>query len=550
MALPADSTQRAINSLRVNKDHAEKVGDPTGFRIDGERLVAKKKKKSPLKKLIIAEREVRKDSQSATAAPRPAEQAEEANASFSAFSVDAPEFVPTGWVSNAAAAESVAESKESAQAEAKDAAVAGDGGGEKRSRKLDEAKRKGPATAMQAPEFVPSWCQVPAELSHSGAAASSSSPGPAAECVEPGEEEEELLVSKAIERIAAQTKDEKSKSVQAKKEKKPHQATNLEVRHYVRQVLSDELDEKVKAMLADLARFQERARLDPAKFAKLKRFCIGMAETARSVKRGKAKCLIMAPNLDRSEADGGLDDTVEELMDLCFENEVPIVFALSRNRMGKALGKNIRMSIVCVLSAEGVHQELKQIVKLSEELRRQWVMRRAALGAQEVLAPGNKEDDGTAHQDLWDSEHDGINERVLRHLEENRLEEERRRAEAKAQRDLTKAADKERKQAERQAKQEERRTAQREEKEEEARKLEEEEKAKDEADVEKRKIAAVKEAGRQELIEKARKEKERRAEEERLRIAEMDAKAAAAAGIDSDDSDDDDLPAGFNADFF
>lgn len=345
----------------------------------------------------------------------------------------------------------------------------------------------------------------------------------------------------------------KKTSNQAKKEKKPHQATNLEVRHYVRQVLSDELDEKVKAMLADLARFQERARLDPAKFAKLKRFCIGMAETARSVKRGKAKCLIMAPNLDRSEADGGLDDTVEELMDLCFENEVPIVFALSRNRMGKALGKNIRMSIVCVLSAEGVHQELKQIVKLSEELRRQWVMRRAALGAQEVLAPGgSREDDGTAHQDLWDSEHDGvgINERVLRHMEENRLEEERRRAEAKAQRDLTKAAEKERKQAERQAKQEARRQAQREEKEEEARKLEEEEKARDEADAEKRKAAAVKEAQRQELIEKARKEKERKAEEERLRIAEIDAKAAAAAGIDSDDSDDDDLPAGFNADFF
>lgn len=209
MALPSDSTQRVINSLRVNKDHVEKVGDPTGFGVAGERPVPKKKKRSPLKKLIIAEREVRKGSQNAAAAPRLAEQTDEANASFSTFSLDAPEFVPTGWVSNAAAAESVAESKESAQADAKDSAAARDGGSEKRSRKLDEAKRKVPANAMQAPEFVPSWCQAPAEQSHSGAAASSSSPGGAAECVAQDVEEEELLVSKAIERIAAQTKDEK-----------------------------------------------------------------------------------------------------------------------------------------------------------------------------------------------------------------------------------------------------------------------------------------------------------------------------------------------------
>jgi ribosomal protein L7Ae-like RNA K-turn-binding protein len=401
---------------------------------------------------------------------------------------------------------------------------------------------------LKAAEFVPSWCQAQSpEQQESSASAEPSSFG-RAETAEDGE----LAVAKAIERISAQTKDDRSKNSQVKKEKKQPQASNLEVRHYVRQVLSDELDEKVKAMLADLSKFQERAReRDPQKFAKLKRFCVGMSEATRSVKRGKAKCLIVAPNLDKSEADGGLDDTVEDLMDVCFEHEVPIIFALSRNRMGKALGKNIRISIVCVLSVEGVHQEFRQIVKIAEELRKQWVMRRMALGAQEVIAQCEAEEAEASGDDAGaPTATESMNDRVLRHLEEKRQAEERIRLEEKAKRDAEKAVVKEQKAAERRAKQEARRAELQAQKEEEARKEEEEQRRKDEEDVEKRRMQAEREKERQLLVEKARAEKERKAEAERKRIAERDAQAAAAAGINSDDSSDEDLPTGFNADFF
>jgi len=435
------------------------------------------------------------------------------------------------------------------------------GAGETLPRKEEEGRKKAPTVSRKAPDFVPSWVQA-AEFVPSwcqpepGDDATASMDAAASVRVTSSNElpeNEELAVSKAIERMAAQTKDEKSKGSQVKKEKKPPQTTNLEVRHYVRQVLSDELDEKVKAMLGDLARFQERARLDPLKFAKLKRFCVGMSEATRSVKRGKAKCLIVAPNLDRSEADGGLDDTVENLIDACAEFEVPVLFALSRNRMGKALSKNIRMSIVCVLSAEGVHQEVKQIIKLAEELRKQWVMRRMALGAQEVM-PMGKAVDAQAEESSDDGAQqkgEGINDKVLRHLEDQRLEDERRRAEEKAKRDAERAAEKAVKQAERRAKQEEHRAARALEKAEEEEKEQEEERLKAEAEAERRQIAATREAERQELIEKARQEKERRAQEEQRRIAAQLAQDAAAAGIDGEDSsDDDNLPAGFNADFF
>merc|ERR1719148_501434 len=129
--------------------------------------------------------------------------------------------------------------------------------------------------------------------------------------------------------------------------------------------------------------------------------------------------------------------------------------------MGKALSKNIRMSIVCVLSAEGVHQEVKQIIKLAEELRKQWVMRRMALGAQEVM-PMGKAVDAQADESSDDGAQqkgEGINDKVLRHLEDQRLEDERRRTEEKAKRDAERAAEKAVKQAERRAKQEEHRAA-------------------------------------------------------------------------------------------
>merc|ERR1712113_1236728 len=85
-----------------------------------------------------------------------------------------------------------------------------------------------------------------------------------------------------------------------------------------------------------------------------------------------------APNLEISTAEGGLDDTVEDLIDAARENDIPVIFALSRNRMGKALGKNIRLSIVCLLSTEGAHPQFKEIVKMTDELRRQWVLKQMA----------------------------------------------------------------------------------------------------------------------------------------------------------------------------
>ena len=45
------------------------------------------------------------------------------------------------------------------------------------------------------------------------------------------------------------------------------------------------------------------------------------------------------------------------------KNDIPVVFALTRNKIGKALGKRVRMSAVAIYSADGAEMEFKKMLK-------------------------------------------------------------------------------------------------------------------------------------------------------------------------------------------
>jgi len=504
--------------------------DLTGFRMGKERLVSKKKKKSALKRVIIAEREDRKLDAVNTPVSNSAPPA------VSTLSVDAPEFVPSFWSSSSLADQSVHFASASTGAPTDSNRIDGETTPQEPKavapfvQAADEPIHDFTAQTLEATdEFVPSWHQE-------------EPPGdPAPVDWQPGE----LLLAEAMARM--RTAPETAK--QTKKPQVQTRAVDFEVRHYVRQVLSEELDEKLKLMLGELVRFQERAKeRDPLKYAKQKRFCVGMREAQRAVARGKAKCLILAPNMESCSAKGGLDDTVENLMDLCQEGEVPVVFALSRNRIGKALGKSIRLSIVTVLSAEGVHQHFKEVVKLTEDLRRQWVLRR--------MASANDEDLEVARQ--LAAEKTALDE--ARRERRVKLEAERK-AELEAQRIAEKAArveEKARRKEEAQKRHAERAAARREQEASQKREEQEAEEAAKKAAEEELQGEAMRRAeiARKEAARRAEEEK-RRAEEEARIAAEKAAKAEnKQEGKDEEDSSDydsdsdDSVPAGFNADLF
>jgi ribosomal protein L7Ae-like RNA K-turn-binding protein len=159
------------------------------------------------------------------------------------------------------------------------------------------------------------------------------------------------------------------------------------VREYVDQVLCPELEKSVVALLQRVFYFHERTRLGAAAASGTaqrmmigggrtkKRILCGMREIHRSAKNGRLKMLVVSTDIEESRGKGGLDDVVSATIRFCRENETPVVFALTRRRLGKALGKKIKMSCVGILDPDGAHELFKPVARAAERLQREWKSR-------------------------------------------------------------------------------------------------------------------------------------------------------------------------------
>ena len=153
-------------------------------------------------------------------------------------------------------------------------------------------------------------------------------------------------------------------------------------RDYVVQAFSLELESALYAMVSKLRDLQRRQQLrDPLKAKLRRRFVVGLREVHKGVKLGKVKCVIIAANIEmgmQGLIEEGIDSVVNGLINACKPNavvgrrEVPIVFAPSRTRLGKALGKHVSISALGVYSPDGANEEYKKVLKLGEELRQLW----------------------------------------------------------------------------------------------------------------------------------------------------------------------------------
>jgi len=493
----AESSRREVRA-GVSKMLEQSEMDLENLRIGKQRLVSKKKRMSKLKKTILEDREYRAPGPQPTLEPR---NDQPIPVGLVAPPVMVEPFLPSWCVGEEEKAETEAiddvQVVEDEEDEAQD-----DGNDEPEDQQEKEEKAQ---TARMA-----------------------------------------MSISETLQRLQATKVSNRSGGATGSKGPK---TADLEVRHYVHQELSDELDEKVKYVLSELVRFQDRAKeQNTMKFAKLKRFCVGLREAKRAINRKKCKGLVVAPNLEVSTAEGGLDDTVEDLIELARENEVPVIFALSRNRIGKAMGKSIRLSIVALHSVDGVHQQFKEVVKLADELRRRWVLRQMSHATSEFAEQALKRAEEKAARD---AERRAEKER----LAEQKAAEEAIRAEQRQKLKAEKAEQNARKVQEEKAEAERRR-----EEREAIAKEREAEKAREDQEMEalrvKERLAEQERIRKEEETvkeaERQRREAARKAEEERQRrMAEAAAKAKAEGPEESDaDSSGSDLPLGFNSNLF
>ena len=57
---------------------------------------------------------------------------------------------------------------------------------------------------------------------------------------------------------------------------------------------------------------------------------MGIREVTKHLKLNRVKCVILAPNCEKIESKGGLDDAINFIIQTAMEQNVPFVFALGR----------------------------------------------------------------------------------------------------------------------------------------------------------------------------------------------------------------------------
>ncbi|KAJ1633616.1 hypothetical protein T492DRAFT_590062 [Pavlovales sp. CCMP2436] len=177
----------------------------------------------------------------------------------------------------------------------------------------------------------------------------------------------------------------------------------LLVREYVTQAVDEKVNAAASALLSALLRFQDKLHAaDPVKARTKRRLVVGLREAVRSLRTGKARCVVVAHNVEQIEAEGALDDMILDILKLARlkynpmiekhpeiqlerADPIPVIFAHTRRTLSKTLKRAPKSSVVAVLNFDGANLEFKELVRLAQERHVQW-RQWAALPAQQQAA--------------------------------------------------------------------------------------------------------------------------------------------------------------------
>ena len=144
---------------------------------------------------------------------------------------------------------------------------------------------------------------------------------------------------------------------------------------YVDHPLSPALDVILEEMVSTAYYYQERARAsDPRKAgsSSKKRIVIGLREVARGCRTGRIKAVLITPNLEAGdEDDGGLGSAIVGIIASAraADPPVPVLFGLSRKKLGKALGIAVRSSVVGFSTFENLRGLPTRAIEMAAQLR-------------------------------------------------------------------------------------------------------------------------------------------------------------------------------------
>jgi len=134
--------------------------------------------------------------------------------------------------------------------------------------------------------------------------------------------------------------------------------------------LSESLNELVIVVLNELGRFQDRAHASNPEKARLKkRLVYGLREVHKLLKVEKVKCVIMAPNIEAAQGNGGLDEMLNDILTMCRNQNVPYFFALSKTKLGYVTHKHTPVSCAGILNYQGADDQYKSMLEAAVQAK-------------------------------------------------------------------------------------------------------------------------------------------------------------------------------------
>jgi ribosomal protein L7Ae-like RNA K-turn-binding protein len=141
-------------------------------------------------------------------------------------------------------------------------------------------------------------------------------------------------------------------------------------REYCNQIINRDIDAICTALLQEIVRFQDRLyHKNPIKAKMKRRYVMGIREVTKHLKLNKLKCVILAPNCEKIQSKGGLDDAINFIIQTSMEQNVPFVFALGRKGLGKAVNKLVPISVVGIFDYSGAEEYFKRLVELANNAK-------------------------------------------------------------------------------------------------------------------------------------------------------------------------------------
>jgi ribosomal protein L7Ae-like RNA K-turn-binding protein len=121
------------------------------------------------------------------------------------------------------------------------------------------------------------------------------------------------------------------------------------IRDYVDSSVTPELESTVTACLyrLRLLKIQDMGIGHPTT-----RYAIGFREVIRSLQSKAVAALIIAPDIEETSG-GALENKIAALKKQGEQENVPVIFALSRRQLGAAVQKNVSISVLAVLDTRG-----------------------------------------------------------------------------------------------------------------------------------------------------------------------------------------------------